>query len=83
MSDDRLARAERKIDELQQVVVRQGQVDVEIKIIMKRQTDITNKIDRMGENIQALSNQSNNRFSERVFWIVVVALVSYATRMMS
>jgi len=83
MSDDRLARAERKIDELQQVVVRQGQVDVEIKIIMKRQADITNKIDRMGENIQALSNQSNNRFSERVFWIVVVALVSYATRMMS
>ena len=83
MSDDRLARAERKIDELQQVVVRQGQVDVEIKIIMKRQADITNKIDKMGENIQALSNQSNNRFSERVFWIVVVALVSYATRMMS
>ena len=83
MSDDRLARAERKIDELQQVVVRQGQVDVEIKIIMKRQADITNKIDRMGENIQALSNQSNNRFAERVFWIVVVALVSYATRMMS
>ena len=83
MSDDRLARAERKIDELQQVVVRQGQVDVEIKIIMKRQADITNKIDKMGENIQALSNQSNNRFSERVFWIVVVAFVSYATRIMS
>ncbi len=78
MSDDiRLARVERKIDELQVTVVNLARVEERLTTVFNRQTKIQQKVDSMETSISALVAKSDNRFGERVFWFIV-AVVSAA-----
>jgi hypothetical protein len=77
----RLMRVESKIDEMQQTIVALAKVEVRIETIFSRQTSIESQMMKINETVQNLSNHANNRFSERVFWIIVCACVGVAVRM--
>tara|TARA_R110000824_G_scaffold390715_1_gene587267 strand:+ start:307 stop:558 length:252 start_codon:yes stop_codon:yes gene_type:complete len=77
----RLRRVEDKIDDLQKAIIALAKVEVKIETIFSRQTSIEDKVNEMGRTIQTLSNKANNRFSERVFWIIVCAAVSTVVRL--
>tara|TARA_R110000824_G_scaffold223705_1_gene411433 strand:- start:441 stop:692 length:252 start_codon:yes stop_codon:yes gene_type:complete len=77
----RLRRVEDKIDDLQKAIIALAKVEVKIETIFSRQTSIEEKVNEMGRTIQTLSNKANNRFSERVFWIIVCAAVSMVVRL--
>jgi len=77
----RLRRVEVKIDDLQQAIVALAKVEVRIETIFSRQTSIESNMNKMNDTIQALSNQANNRFSERIFWLIICAGVGMAVRL--
>lgn len=78
----RLRRVEVKIDDLQQAIVALAKVEVRIETIFSRQTSIETNMIKMNDTIQALSSHANNRFSERIFWLIVCAGIGVAVRMM-
>ena len=77
----RLRRVEVKIDEMQQAIVALAKVEVRIETIFARQTSIESQMIEINDTIQGLVSQANNRFSERVFWIIVCAGVGVLVRM--
>lgn len=77
----RLRRVEVKIDEMQQAIVALAKVEVRIETIFARQTSIESQMIKINDTIQGLVSQANNRFSERVFWIIVCAGVGVLVRM--
>lgn len=77
----RLRRVEIKIDDLQQAIIALAKVEVRIETIFSRQTSIEAQVNKMNDTIQELSSHANNRFSERVFWIIVCAGVGVIVRM--
>tara|TARA_R110002110_G_scaffold401059_1_gene617749 strand:- start:244 stop:504 length:261 start_codon:yes stop_codon:yes gene_type:complete len=79
----RLQRVESKIDDLQKAVIVLAQVEVKIETIFSRQTKIENKVNQMDESIRELTSKADNRFSERIFWIIVCAAIGVAVRMFS
>ena len=83
MNDDnaRLRRVEDKIDDLRKAIIALAKVEVKIETIFSRQTSIEVKVNTMGSTIQELCNKANNRFSERVFWIIVCASIGVAVRL--
>jgi hypothetical protein len=81
MTDDiRLARVERKIDELQVTVVNLARVEERLLTVFNRQTKIQQKIDGMEKTLATLLAKSDNRFGERVFWIVVAVISASIAR---
>ena len=77
----RLRRVEVKIDEMQQAIVALAKVEVRIETIFARQTSIETQMIKMNDTIQGLVSHANNRFSERVFWIIVCAGIAVLVRM--
>jgi len=81
MTDDiRLARVERKIDELQVTVVNLARVEERLTTVFNRQTKIQQKIDNMEKTLVVLLAKSDNRFGERVFWIIVAVISASLAR---
>jgi len=81
MTDDiRLARVERKIDELQVTVVNLARVEERLLTVFDRQTKIQQKIDGIEKTLVILLAKSDNRFGERVFWIVVAVISASLSR---
>ena len=79
----RLQRVEDKIDDLQRAVIVLAQVEVKIETIFARQTSIESKVNQMEESIRSLTSKAANRFSERIFWIIVCASIGVIVRMLA
>ena len=81
MSDDiRLARVEKKIDDLQVTVVNLARVEERLTTVFNRQAKIQNQIDSMEASIGSLAAKADNRFGERVFWIIVAVISAALAR---
>jgi len=79
----RLQRVESKIDDLQRAVIVLAQVEVKIETIFSRQTNIESKVNQMDETMRELTTKADNRFSERIFWLIVCAGIGVAVRMLA
>jgi len=78
--EDRLARVERKVDDLQQAIVSLARVEERLVTVFNRQSAIDEKVNRMDATLREIANKTDNRFGERVFWIAIVAAVGALTR---
>mgnify|MGYP003152817082 FL=1 len=73
VSELRLARLEKKIDELSPLA---KVTEERVLSIGHKQRTIESQISSIEKNVQSLSNKANNRFSERIFWIIVAVLAA-------
>jgi len=73
VSELRLARLEKKIDELSPLA---KVTEERVLSIGHKQRTIEAQISSIEKNVQSLSNKANNRFSERIFWIIVAVLAA-------
>ena len=79
----RLQRVESKIDDLQRAVIVLAQVEVKIETIFSRQTNIESKVNQMDETMRELTSKADNRFSERIFWLIICAAIGVVVRMLA
>jgi peptidoglycan hydrolase CwlO-like protein len=61
---------------LEDVLVSVARVEERIYQISTKQKSIEAQISSIEANVQSLSNKANNRFSERIFWIIVAVLAA-------
>ena len=73
--EHRLARVEKKLDDVQDAIVALARVEERLTTVFNRQTNIEDKVNSMDAMMNELTAKTNNRFAERVFWLIVVALV--------
>jgi len=77
--EDRLGRVEQKIDDLQAAIVLLARVEERLVTVFNRQSSIETKINSMDERLTEMVAKTNNRFAERIFWIVVIAITTSIT----
>ena len=75
--EDRLSRVEAKIDTLQEAIVSLARVEERLSTVFTRQASIESKINFLDEKMQRLTTKIDNRFGERIFWIIIVAATPY------
>tara|TARA_R110000796_G_scaffold42012_9_gene104162 strand:+ start:2843 stop:3088 length:246 start_codon:yes stop_codon:yes gene_type:complete len=75
--EDRLSRVEAKIDTLQEAIVSLARVEERLSTVFTRQASIESKINFLDEKMQRLTTKIDNRFGERIFWIIIVAATTY------
>jgi|TARA_R110002020_G_scaffold159340_1_gene343081 chromosome segregation ATPase len=73
--EHRLARVEKKLDDVQDAIVALARVEERLTTVFNRQTNIEDKVNSMDAMMNELTAKTNNRFAERVFWLIIVALV--------
>jgi len=82
MTDARLERIEKKLDEMGEAIVALARMEERMVSLFKRmdsydkaQTRTTDRLEKL-EKVQGVNGQTL-RFAERVFWIIISALVGY------
>lgn len=81
VTENRLARVERKIDDLQTAVVSLARVEERLITVFNRQSGIEDKVNNMDQAIGKLQRgAAAGAYMERLFWIVVVASVTWLSR---
>lgn len=75
-----MKRVENKLDELQKAIVSLARVEERLTTVFNRQTKIDEKVSSIESELIKISNKVNSAFTERLFWIIVVALVTFATK---
>ena len=82
MTDARLERIEKKLDEMGEAIVALARMEERMVSLFKRmdsydkaQTRTTERLEKI-EKVQGVNGQTL-RFAERVFWIIISALVGY------
>jgi chaperonin cofactor prefoldin len=73
MSALRLSRLEKKIDDLAPLA---KVTEERVHAIVDKQKTIEEQISSIEKNVQSLWNKANNRFSERIFWIIIAVLAA-------
>lgn len=61
---------------LEDVAISVARVEERIYQISTKQKSIESQISSIEANVQDISNKANNRFSERIFWIIVAVLAA-------
>ena len=82
MTDARLERIEKKLDEMGEAIVALARMEERMVSLFKRmdsydkaQTRTTERLEEL-EKVQGVNGQTL-RFAERVFWIIISAAVGY------
>jgi hypothetical protein len=82
MTDARLERIEKKLDEMGEAIIALARMEERMVSLFKRmdnydksQARSTERLDKL-EKIQGVNGQTL-RFAERVFWIIISAAVGY------
>lgn len=82
MTDARLERIEKKLDEMGEAIVALARMEERMVSLFKRmdyydkaQTRNSERLEKL-EKVQGVNGQTL-RFAERVFWIIISALVGY------
>ena len=82
MTDARLERIEKKLDEMGEAIVALARMEERMVSLFKRmdsydkaQTRTTDRLEKL-EKVQGVNGQTL-RFAERVFWIIISAVVGY------
>ena len=84
MPDDaRLARIETKLDEMGKVIISLARVEERMVTLFNRLDAIDKDRVAQGDRLLAVEKKTGNngaslRFAERVFWIVLAAVVTFA-----
>lgn len=80
MDEDRLQRIENKLDDLQSAVVTLARIEERTTTIFQNHARLSERVTVVEQDNLDLSKKINGRFSERIFWLLAVALVgAYAT----
>lgn len=87
MEDQRLERIEKKLDEMSQVIISIARMEEKMMTVFRRIEDHNTRITRVEDNVSDIEkkmgvNGQTLRFAERVFWILVAAVVTFVLRMM-
>ena len=81
VTESRLARVESKIDDLQKAVVSLARVEERLITVFNRQSGIEEKVNSMDGAINKLQRSAAaGAYMERLFWICVVAAVTWLSR---
>lgn len=81
VTENRLVRLEKKIDDLQHAVISLARVEERLTTVFNRQSGIEQKVNNMDSSIDKLyRNAAAGAYMERLFWIVVVAAVTWFSR---
>jgi len=81
VTENRLVRLEKKIDDLQHAVISLARVEERLTTVFNRQSGIEQKVNNMDTSIDKLQrNAASGAYMERLFWIVVVAAVTWLSR---
>lgn len=81
VTENRLARVEKKIDDLQHAVISLARVEERLTTVFNRQSGIEQKVNNMDSSIDKLQrNAAAGAYMERLFWIVVVAAITWFSR---
>lgn len=81
VTENRLVRLEKKIDDLQHAVISLARVEERLTTVFNRQSGIEQKVNNMDTSIDKLQrNAAAGAYMERLFWIVVVAAVTWISR---
>jgi len=81
VTENRLARVEKKIDDLQSAVISLARVEERLTTVFNRQSGIEQKVNNMDVSIDKLQRgAAAGAYMERLFWIVVVAAVTWISR---
>ena len=81
MVEDRLARVEFKIDEIAKAQVSLARLEERVTTIFHRQGKIDNEVSGILNTISAMQKHgAYGSIIERLFWIIVVAAVTYISR---
>jgi len=81
VTENRLVRLEKKIDDLQHAVISLARVEERLTTVFNRQSGIEQKVNNMDTSIDKLQrNAAAGAYMERLFWIVVVAAVTWLSR---
>lgn len=81
VTENRLARVEKKIDDLQHAVISLARVEERLTTVFNRQSGIEQKVNNMDTSIDKLQRgAAAGAYMERLFWIVVVAAVTWFSR---
>ena len=74
--EDRLSRAEKKIDTLQEAIVSLARVEERLVTVFNRQTNIEDKVNAIESKVDELTaNMISSKLLERFIWVIVVASV--------
>jgi hypothetical protein len=81
--DQRLERIEKKLDQMQEAIIAMAKMEERMITLFKRMDTLDQEQANQGRRLQLIENKvgSNGqtlRFAERVFWIVLAAVVTYA-----
>jgi len=87
VEDQRLERIEKKLDEMSQVIISIARMEEKMMTVFRRIEDHNTRITRVEDNVSDIEkkmgvNGQTLRFAERVFWILVAAVVTFVLRMM-
>lgn len=82
MSEDRLERMEKKLDNLADALVSLVRMEERMVTLFRRMDSYDENQREMGKRIGTLEHNTNNngqllRFAERMFWIIATAAVGY------
>ena len=82
MSEDRLERMEKKLDNLADALVSLVRMEERMVTLFRRMDSYDENQREMGKRIGTLERNTNNngqllRFAERMFWIIATAAVGY------
>jgi|TARA_R110000796_G_scaffold218773_1_gene334726 vacuolar-type H+-ATPase subunit E/Vma4 len=80
--EDRLSRVEKKIDTLQEAIVSLARVEERLTTVFNRQSSIESKVNAMDKHLSEMSAKTDNRFSERIFWILIIGIVTTLTSLL-
>ena len=83
IDDVRLERIEAKLDSVGEALVALARLDERMITLFRRMDGLDNQQDKQGNRLVKLegnvgSNGASLRFAERVFWIVLAAVVTFA-----
>lgn len=86
MDEQRLERMERKLDEVGQAIVALARMEERMITLFKRMDNLDQGQAEQGRRLTLVENRTGSsaqtlRFAERVFWIVLAAVVTYAFQM--
>lgn len=81
VTENRLVRLEKKIDDLQHAVISLARVEERLTTVFNRQSGIEQKVNNMDTSIDKLQRgAAAGAYMERLFWIAVVAAVTWISR---